>query len=210
MRRVLRVLGAAVAVALSATSCSAGPGGPSEKPAAAGEVVYHPDYPFYRSQKDMFAKAALVIEGKVTDQARTESMTPTAPDDPTDPRQNPQAGAPAAAAAAAPAEEPMVITVRTVEVVRVFKGAVRVGDTIEVKELGGRLNGVTYREEEATPLQQEKTYALFLETYPDAPASLLSSRQGKYLAGASDGYSAMPGNQITVTRKELEKLKNSD
>jgi hypothetical protein len=195
VNRLIRTMGAACAVVLLVASCS-----PATQPQ--DSVVYYPDYPGYETGKDLFTQATAVVEGRVSTQARTEKMTPVAPADLTDPEQNPQYGAPAGAQAEEPG--PVVITVRTVEIVKVFKGDLKPGDTVEIKELGGQVDGVSYVEHEATPLVKEKTYALFLQTYPNAPASLLNSQQGKYLVTGASGYASMPGNKITLSRTALE------
>jgi len=194
-----RTLAAAVAVVtlLLSASCAG-------HPAKSEEVVYSPEYPHFQSAKDLFARANLVIKGRVTDKARTEEVGTAAPADPTDPKQNPKAGAPLANK-----EEqsgPIVVTVRKVQVLQVIKGNVSGSPEIDVKELGGTVKGVVYREEEASPLVPGVTYLLFLETYPDSPASLLNSSQAKYKVDSTGSLVGVPSNEIKITENDLAQL----
>ena len=102
--------------------------------------------------------------------------------------------------------EGMVVTVRTVTVSRVFKGAVRPGDVVQVKQLGGKLDGVTYSEEHGVPLQENGQYTLFLETYADQPASLLNPVQAQYRVESGDALRSLPGNEISTSITQLAKL----
>jgi hypothetical protein len=141
----------------------------------------------------------------VTGSPRIIKQGPNPQPDVTDPRLNPEAGAPKNAPAA-PAPEPLVQTVRSVEISKVYKGNVRAGQTIEVKEMGGIVDGITYKIADSTPLSTDNSYTLFLETYPDSPASLLNPDQGKYPLDAAGNVSSLPGNSITMTTTDLDWL----
>ena len=101
---------------------------------------------------------------------------------------------------------PDVITVRTFRLTRVFKGDMRAGSTLEVKQLGGELGGVVYVEEDAVPLDPSAgKYILFLQTYPDAAASLLNPWQGQYFLEAGDRVRSLHGNPVRFTIADLRR-----
>ncbi|MEV4548018.1 hypothetical protein [Nonomuraea wenchangensis] len=193
---MLRRLGALVLTALFVTACAA-----HEEP-----VLYRADYPQYENADALFDRANLVVEARIVGEPRYLQEV-TKPDSAeTDPRLNPMAGAPAAVAAAQPDAPPMVITVRTAEVLKVYKGEAQVGQKVEVKELGGVFDGVTYEEEHTTALNEGSGYVLFLETYPDSPAALLNPVQGKYPLDSANNPAPLPENTVKVTRNQLETM----
>ncbi|MFI7705403.1 hypothetical protein [Nonomuraea sp. NPDC049480] len=197
MKGLLPRLGAVFVAAVFATGCSAG-----EK-----TIIYEADYPVYESADALFDRATLVVEGRVTGQPRVLQQTEELPEDPqeTDPQLNPNAGAPAQAKARTE-EPPTVITVYSVEVLKVFKGEAKPGQIVEVKELGGELDGVTYKEVDLVPLRTEQGYTMFLETYPDSPAALLNPQQGKYPLDASGNPQPLAENPVKLTRTDLTRL----
>ncbi|MEU4224060.1 hypothetical protein AB0F17_07180 [Nonomuraea sp. NPDC026600] len=193
---MLRRLGALVFAAVFVTACSA-----HEEP-----VLYRADYPQYQSADALFDKATLVVEARIVGEPRYLQEQAEAPDPAeTDPNLNPNAGAPAEVAAE-PEAPPTVITVYTAQVVKVFKGQAQVGQSIEVKELGGNFEGVTYAEEHTTAMNQDSGYVLFLETYPDSPAALLNPVQAKYPLDTSSNPASLPENTLKLTRAELETM----
>ncbi|GAA1689830.1 hypothetical protein GCM10009733_102670 [Nonomuraea maheshkhaliensis] len=193
---MLRRLGALVLTALFVTACSSHD----------ETVLYRADYPQYESAGALFDRASLVVEARIVGAPRyLQEVTEPEPTT-TDPQLNPEAGAPAEAAGDQPDPPPMVITVSTAQVVKVFKGEAKVGQTIEVKELGGVFDGVTYEEEHTSELKQDSGYVLFLETFPDSPAALLNPVQAKYPLDASNNPAPLPENTIKVTRTELETM----
>lgn len=193
---MLRRLGALVFAAVFVTACSA-----HEEP-----VLYRADYPQYQSADALFDKATLVVEARIVGEPRYLQEKEEAPDPAeTDPNLNPNAGAPAEVAAE-PEAPPTVITVYTAQVIKVFKGQAQVGQSIEVKELGGNFEGVTYAEEHTTPMNEDSGYVLFLETYPDSPAALLNPVQAKYPLDTSSNPAPLPENTLKLTRAELETM----
>ncbi|GAA3588263.1 hypothetical protein GCM10022419_083220 [Nonomuraea rosea] len=193
---MLRRLGALVLAAVFVTACSA----------HEDSVLYRADYPQYESADALYDKANLVVEARIVGAPRYLEEKVEAPDPAeTDPALNPNAGAPAGVAAQ-PEAPPTVITVYTAQVVQVFKGQAQVGQSIEVKELGGSFEGVTYEEEHTTPMTQDGGYILFLETYPDSPAALLNPVQAKYPLDTSSNPAPLPENTLKVTRAELETM----
>ncbi|MEV0610294.1 hypothetical protein AB0I61_28400 [Polymorphospora rubra] len=160
------------------------------------------DYPHYESPAALFDRANLVIEADLSPDSRVTLLEPDPPTG-TDPAANPQAGM---ESESEPAAGALVITVYTARVVTVFKGEVRVGQNIEVKEMGGTLRGVRHEVAGAVPLNGGERYVLFLSTYPNAPASLLNPQQGQYRVDDSGALSAVPGNELALTRADLERL----
>src|SRR4051812_1194829 len=125
MRQFLVRLGGAVVVALSTAACTS-------------TSVAQADYPYYDSPAALFDRADLVVEADVARDSRVTREWPQ-PAVGTDPVTNPQAGAP-------PGDEDtsVVITVHRASLVTIYKGTARPGDSIEVSQPGGRLDGVTY------------------------------------------------------------------
>ncbi|MEU4532618.1 hypothetical protein AB0F49_30740 [Micromonospora ureilytica] len=74
------------------------------------------------------------------------------------------------------------------------------------QQLGGKLDGVTYSEEHGVPLLDNGQYTLFLETYSDQPASLLNPVQAQYPVDAGNGLLSLPGNEITTSVTQLDRL----
>lgn len=197
LRRLAVVFGSAVLVA----GCSA----------EESVIIYEAEYPVYQSADALFERATLVVEGRVTGEPRVVKQQEELPIDPqeTDPMLNPNAGAPPQAAVAE-AEEPTVITVHSVEVLKVFKGEAKPGQIVGVKELGGQIDGVTYKMEDLVPLQTEQSYMLFLETYPDSPAALLNPEQAKYPLDASGAPQPLAENPVKLSRDDLTRLDAAD
>ncbi|GLX01474.1 hypothetical protein Misp02_55600 [Microtetraspora sp. NBRC 16547] len=200
MMRLSRRFAVTLALVASAATLSACSG-----TSASGEhktVTYHADYPAYDSAGNLFTKADVVVEATVSgNPVRVQELKPDTTSD--DPKLNPAAGAPAGQAAPA---DPVVITVYQAEVKKVFKGSAQPGQMIEIQQLGGQLNGVTYQEAEAHPLKQNTGYVLFLETYPDAPAALLNPLQGQYPLDAAGNPSKLPENPVALTADDLKRI----
>jgi hypothetical protein len=202
MRKNLRILsallGASLAALVLAACASTGP-----QAAGAQSVQYHADYPAYDSVDSLYKTADLVIEGTLTGTPQVRQLNPAA--GVSDPRLNPNAGAPGAANKA----EPVVITVSTLTVTRVHKGAAKVGSTIEVKQLGGTLNGVNYSAEGVSAFRAQTPYLLFLATFADAPASLLNPEQGQYVLDAAGNPTRVSPHGVAVSTADLTRLSTS-
>jgi hypothetical protein len=190
---LVRAAGALLLVA-AATACSAVTDH-TDTHAAQKNVLYRADYPSYATADQLFERATVVVQGRVESDKKVVRLVQAAPQ-----------GQALPAAVDAERREGMVVTVRTVTVSRVFKGNVKPGDIVKVKQLGGKLDGVTYSEEHGVPLVDNGQYTLFLETYPDQPASLLNPVQGQYLVDAGNGLHALPGNEITTSVNQLDRL----
>ncbi|MFC7246780.1 hypothetical protein ACFQO7_30255 [Catellatospora aurea] len=164
-------------------------------------VEYHGSYPTYESVDALYQKANLVVEARIGAAERVQELRPSVGG--TDPKANPQAGTGQQAGAA---EDVVVITVRQIEVVKVYKGDAKPGQQIDVGQLGGLYKGVNYVQAEATKLKGGDTYVLFLATYPDAPAALLNPNQAQYQLDASGGLNRAQGNTLQVTTADLRRL----
>jgi hypothetical protein len=168
---------------------------------AAMPVTYQADHPVYATPAELFDKATLVAEVDISARSRVTRLA-AEPGVDGDPLTNPQAGL----SPAPPPGEGPVITVRAARVVEVFKGTARAGQDIEVQEPGGTLNDVEHRVDDAIPLRAGARYVLFLETFARAPAAMLNPAQGQYQVGADGALTALPGNAVTLTRADLQRL----
>ncbi|MEU1278589.1 hypothetical protein [Streptomyces sp. NPDC005805] len=178
---------AAVLVALAAAGCSgssgsgsAEAGSTSQKP---GVIAYEADYPAFDSLDAIVKEADTIVKGTVIGSTVKELMPEVSTEG--DPLTNPQAGLSEEEAGEV---EPVVITVSTVKVSEVLAGDVKAGDTVEVSQLGGRLDETTYREEHTTTLAKDGTqYVLMLADHGDSsPYDLLNPEQALYTVG-TDG-----------------------
>lgn len=203
MNMLLRRFAGALAIGTSVAilgACSAGAG--------ATPVPYHADYPAYESVDKLYEKATLVVEGTVTAApARVQELNADPAGE--DPRLNPSAGVPAEKGVQQDAA-PVVVSVYQIQVTKVYKGEAQPGQAVDVQQLGGKANGVTYEEKDAQTLKHNTGYVFFLETYPNAPASLLNPQQGQYPLDASGNPTKLAANPITVTRDDLKRLSGKD
>lgn len=158
------------------------------------EVIYYTDYPYYDSIEEAKNKADMIIEGTILS-TKTVTLDPAqklTDEEKKDPGLYP--GGPEESSS-------FVYTIYQVEVVSKYKGEVEKGDTIEFKRLGGTEANVHYVEEDAMNMEIGETYILFLETYPDSPASLINPIQGVYKC---------EGNEIIRHEKNTIDLKIED
>jgi hypothetical protein len=201
--RAIRELSTGLAVAAATALFLAGCGGLT--PAATDHVEYLMDYPQYSSVKQMGDEATLVVEATLGTKPRVEKMFPTDISGETDPKINPEAGAPEPGLNGED-REGMVITVHSATITRVHKGSAKPGEVIEVKQLGGTLDGTTYELENGVPFRDGAKYLLFLVTYPDSPASLLNPQQAQYAVDVNGTFRPLGGNQLAVTNADLVAL----
>lgn len=163
----------AVALSLLATGCAGGFG-------AQG------DYVVYASADELVAATPLIIVGTVVS-SEDRDVSSSDRIDVNDPRENPLAGA-----GQDPADSVLEFTIFAVQVDRVVGGRasaeVSPGDTLEVERPRGSawaFPGLSLAPPEAQ-LDVGETYALFLYTDDNAPASLTTATQSAYRL-ASDG-----------------------
>ncbi|MEV0237610.1 hypothetical protein [Nonomuraea sp. NPDC050786] len=137
-------------------------------------------------------------------QTRIIRMNPQPPGG-EDPRLNPSAGV--TGGADQPQRDSSVVsTVFDARALKVFKGTIDAGSTIEVRQLGGALDGITYSEKGTSSLKAGKVQVLFLNTYPDLPATLLNPDQGQYDIDEAGNLVPLPTNTIAVSMGDLNKL----
>lgn len=183
---IRRRIGAAAALALGLSlglaACSSGDPAPAETTSTSPQVVQLDagTYPHYETLDDLWAGANLVILGN------TGTGVSVMKD----------GGAPGAS----------VITVRKVKVTEVYKGSVAAGDTIEVKQLGGELEGVTYVEPGQVTLERNTDYVLFLKTSAGSPASLVNLNQASYRIADDGGLIPATGNPLLFGIPDLYEM----
>ncbi len=139
-------------------------------------VFVNADYPYYNSLQELYDAADLVI---VARNNRNESTILNTGNE-------------------------IPYTVSSMSVTDVFKGDKSV-DSIDVKQLGGLMDGVMYISQGVEQLVQDGEYFLFLETYDKSPAALLNPVQGMYYVEGST-VTARPENSIAVTLEDLSAL----
>ncbi|SNS83000.1 hypothetical protein SAMN05446037_10235 [Anaerovirgula multivorans] len=180
-------------------------------------TVVHADYPYYPSIDALAERATTVIEGTIVD-SRVEEI-----DDRTkvdlgvegeiDDRMNPSKDTPPSI---------RVYTVYTVKVSNTYKGDVKPGETIEVKQIGGESKTMVYKvenEEDNVKFVEGKKYVMFLSTYENSPATLLNPIQACYsyeedtvktksTVENEQLISVNEKNDLTLTIEDLERIKN--
>jgi len=183
-------------IGLGLTIVAAGALSACATPQTQPEVVeYGADYPTYSTMSDLCSAATVVITGDVIDEeVREVQLTPrTGGSEAEDPSLNAPSEAPV------PEAPVLVKTISTVSVTSVLSGSgVAAGDQIEVGQLGGTLDDVVY-EAEQYGMESGTPYVMFLETYPDSPASLLNPTQGGYQV--SDQNTLVASNQNSMARQ---------
>ena len=101
---------------------------------------------------------------------------------------------------------PTAHTIFTFKVSDCFKGDCSLGSIVEVSQLGGVLDGVTYVLAGADKFAVGGRYLLFLGTFSGHPAVALNLTQGAYLGdpdGAGDYSSAVPGSDWKIWAAEF-------
>lgn len=162
---------------------------PSPAPSA---IEYVADYPTYDTPADLVDSADLVIQGRVL-KTRVEEAYPDSNAE-TDPALNPQAGLDASELEEI---DPIVLTVATVMVTEVIKGDVRVGQRVEVSQLGGRLDGVEYVDRGThLVVPRNAEYVFVLAEHSAAPFDLLNPEQGLYEVAPGGGLTKVDGDNL--------------
>jgi len=73
-----------------------------------------------------------------------------------------------------------IYTIHQLRILEVFKGDVNVGDILEVKQIGGQLDGLTVINDDKISFGAGDDLVLFLQSFDDVPASLLNPDQSAY------------------------------
>lgn len=143
------------------------------------QVEIQADYPAYTSLAELCDAATLVVTGTPVDTEVRQVDLRADPSGDT-PEENPQLGV-----EGAQPDDLAVVTVTSFKVDDVVAGhAIEAGEVIEVAQMGGELDGVSY---EATRLALDEgtAYLLFLEEFDGAPAALLNPTQAGYVVTGS-------------------------
>lgn len=201
MNKTVKRLAITLASTVAIVGLAACGSGNSTTGAADKTVTYNMDYPAYDNVDSLYQTADLVVEANITGSPQVRQLGPAT--NVSDLKLNPNAGV---GAGAQPQDGALITTVFRARIARVYKGAAKVGDTVEVKQLGGQYKGVTYRAEGVTPLKPKSTYLLFLAVFPDAPASLLNPDQAQYPLDAAGKPASIGTNSITITPADLTRL----
>jgi hypothetical protein len=146
-------------------------------------VEYAADWPHYDTVEALYSRADLVVEVQIRKPGLTRELR----------------------VGSEPADT-SVYTVVSGTVARVYKGDAKAGDTIEIKQLGGRFKDTDYQAEDVVYLTPSHDYLVFLAEFPDAPASPLNPPQSQYRLEASGEPVPLPGNQIRFTVADLKRL----
>ncbi|MFL1378321.1 hypothetical protein [Nocardiopsis protaetiae] len=192
-------LTAATGLVLALAACAA----PDATETAADDVVvYHPDYPVYDTPEDLLTSADLVVEGIITSSSVREIDILLPPEEGLDPAADPASGVPD------PEEEALLVfTVHEVQVTSVVSGDAEVGETIEIKQLGGVLDGVEYIEPGAVALEAGRPHLLFLSGVYDVPFSLINAHQGAYSVESDGGFEPLHAeNHVPISEDVIEEF----
>lgn len=130
------------------------------------EISYlHADYPQYDHAEDIVNAANLAFSGKVVG-VRYEELNIA------NEEENYLTGY--------HEESPLIpYTIYTIQTDQVYKGEIE-NNTIEIKRLGGELDGVNYVLDECTPIEEGGSYLFLAATYPSGYPSLINATQGAY------------------------------
>jgi len=134
---------------------------------SAEPITYHPAYLDYPSVKDLQAGSTDVVQGIVVDSRSEWIDVSSKPRDPEDPESNPNLGS--------ESEQPnseFLYTVYSVKVTDVADGTAKPGDVLEVRQLGGTVEGDTATADGAAEVTNGNEYVFFLVTMPDGMAEL--------------------------------------
>ncbi|CAL9547253.1 hypothetical protein SUDANB121_04379 [Nocardiopsis dassonvillei] len=192
-------LTAATGLVLALAACAA-PDSPET--VADDVVVYQPDYPVYDTPEGLLSSADLVVEGVITSSSVQEIDILLPPEEGLDPAADPAAGVPDSEE-----EALLVFTVHEVEVTSVVSGDAQVGETIEIKQLGGVMDGVEYVEPGAVALEAGRPHLLFLSGVYDVPFSLINSHQGAYSVESDSGFEPLHAeNHVPISTDDIEEF----
>ena len=148
---------------------------------ACSTVMVDGDYPHYATAPEMFDRATAVVQARIG------------------------AGEVRDVVISRETGETSVYTVYTVAVEQAYKGAAA-GDTLEIKQAGGRSGLVTYVDVDVVPLIEGEMYVLFLETYADTPASPLNPTQAIYRVDATGQLTPVDPSAPALTHADLARL----
>ncbi|MEV0307936.1 hypothetical protein [Nonomuraea fuscirosea] len=228
-KRHLVTLAVSAGLILSSAGCAGGSAGTTAASAyrsGVREAVVSADYPRFTSTKEMWDDADLVVQATITGlrTARDEPGRILGPGDDgyDDPKANPLSGLGpdelSEAKKQAERETGDIVTIAEADITRVFKGDLAGGGSIEVRQLGGELDGEKLTAQDEVKLEQNESYLLFVHSWDDTQdTTLVNPGQGQYVAtgpdgraatpaGEADTYAPLPGNPLQITLAELKDL----
>lgn len=141
-------------------------------------IVICTDYQWYNGIEELFESADLVVQGKAV-QSKDVKLN-----------------------VGVNTKDSMPYIVSTFNIEKTFKGDSKT-NTIEVKQLGGKIKDETYWVQDAEYLKEDRTYILFLKTYDDSPASLLNPVQGMYHVADNENIISREKNDIKLDMNML-------
>lgn len=156
-------------------------------------VQYHASYPHFRTSGELADRADLIVRGTpIASRVEELFMDESAGDNAAE---NPQLGVPQDEAEEARRESSVVVTISTMKVEEVVKGDVAVNETVEVLQLGGKLNNVVYKNDETTLVSPGGDYVMFLAAHgAGKPLDLLNPQQALYVT-ENDGDTLSPADK---------------
>lgn len=183
---------------------STGCGGSTESGSQQDVVQYSADYPVYHTSEEIIDSADLIVRGTVVDSRVAQLAADISTDG--DQATNPQAGLSEEEAARVPS---VVVTIFSVRVTDVLKGELGASDLVEVSQLGGELDDVSYEDAGTVHLSraEESEYVLLLDDHgSEAPFDLLNPQQAAYTLadnGILQSLSPAGDPQPVTTLEEL-------
>lgn len=156
------------------------------------EVIISADYYNYDTDDDLINNSDVIVEGKILNY-KSEYLSVGEYSESSNEEENPGG------------EIDMTqlpYTIFQVEVYKNYKGNIDKKTIIEVKQLGGDFDNITFSENNTTPLKKNQKYVFFLKQYEDSPFSLLNPVQGTYL---SENGKLIQNNKNSV-KMDLNKL----
>lgn len=166
------------------------------------EVVMSTDFAMYSNMDDMTKASDLIIKGKVLN-SEVREIDDLIKSNTNDEQLNPDNDS----------EETSinVYTVYTIKVSKCLKGDAKLGSTIEVKVLGGELNGKTVINEDDIKFTNNENYIFFLETYENNPAELLNPIQASFDDDGNGNFSELnEQNNLKLSNEFLDKIEKEN
>lgn len=201
-RRALTILSTASTVVLLGAACAGQP--TTEDPSSESVVHVSADYPDYGSTEAALEAADVVLVGTV--ESSRELVEYPEVDDSRTGLENPQSGVDISDEDLE--EMGVVTTVTTIKVTEVISGDVEVGDSVEVSQVGGTIDGVTYIEDSTTFIEEVNSpeLLLLLNDFGDGDYDLVNPVEGVY--EVSDGeVEALPGSGVQPEVSSLEEVR---
>jgi len=95
-------------------------------------------------------------------------------------------------------DDGQIFTIFTLQILNVYKGIYKVGDTIEIKQPGGETDRVIYVATEEPVLNEKEDYVFFLYSGDyTVPASYLNPYQSIYFFDVNNGDSLIKLNSVS-------------